>query len=132
MATVVKYKEHTGWTSRAEIVEIEYDFAKDAGAVGALDLLKVKEGTIVKWCGAKVKTACTSGGLATVSVGISGDAAGLIASTAVASLTADAAIDSASFGSTYKLASDAIIQMTIGTAALTAGKIVFCFELLKF
>lgn len=132
MAQVLKYKLAEAWSGQREIMEVEYDFAGDAGAVGALDIFQAKSAMVIHSCVAKVKTAATSGGAATVSLGVSGDAAGLMAATAVASLTAGAAIDSASFGSSYKLADEAVVQMSIATAALTAGKIVFHFEVSKF
>ena len=132
MASLVKYKTMSLLSEKRELIEIEYDFAKDGGAVSAIDIFKAIDAMMVMVAYMKVKTTCTSGGSATVSVGKSGDAAGLVAATAVASLTAGAAIDGASIGSVYKLAADDVVQMDIAVAALTAGKIVFGFEVIKF
>jgi len=132
MATLKQYKETRTWGPEVETIEIEYDFAKDGGAIGALDVLKVKDACVVRAAYFKVDTACTSGGSATLSLGISGDAAGLVAATAVASLTLGAVIDGASIGTGYKLAADAVIQSAIATATLTAGKVSIVIELAKF
>jgi hypothetical protein len=132
MAQLIKHKKGNPFSGGREIIEVEYDFAQDGGSVGALDVMTAQADMVVHNIIAKVKTLCTSGGSATVSLGKSGDAAGLMGSTAVASLTAGAVIDQASIGSGYKLAEDEVVQMEIGTAALTAGKIVFVMEVSKF
>lgn len=132
MATVNKYREIATWGAGREFFEIEYDFSKDGGAVGALDLFQAKERCLVVLAYMKVKTACTSGGSATVSVGKTGDVTGMVGATAVASLTLGAQILGAALDDSHKLAADDVVQMDIGTAALTAGKIVFCFEVIKF
>lgn len=132
MATLNQYKEIRTWGAEREKIEIEYDFSKDAGAVGALDIFKAKERCLVVLAYAKVKTTCTSGGAATVSVGKSGDLTGMIAATAVASLSSGAQILGAALDDSHKLAADDVVQMDIATAALTAGKIVFVFEVIKF
>lgn len=132
MANLANYKEFRGWTGHRETIEVVYDFSKDGGTVGVLNAFKALEAMVVHSVVAKVNTTCTSSGLATVSLGVNGDAAGLVAATAVASLTAGAAIDSASFGSSYKLAKDAVVQVAIAVEALTAGKITFQLEVSKF
>lgn len=130
MATVVDYKGNEYVVSRGqEHLEITYDFGVDGGAVGALDMVKVKEACVVEAAYLKVKTAGTSGGSATVQVGVSGGA-GIIGSTAVASLTLGAVIAPAA--QPTKLAADAVVQISIGTAALTAGKIVLVLKLAQF
>jgi hypothetical protein len=131
MATLKQYKEVRSWGPEAEAIEIVYDFAKDGGATGSLDVIKVKDACVVRAAYYNVETACTSGGSATVALGVSGGAE-LVAATAVASLTAGASIDGASIGTTFKLAADAIVQLTIATAALTAGKIKLRMEIAKF
>lgn len=132
MANIAKYKESRTWGEDPEVTQLVYDFAVDAGAVAALGVMKVKDACVVRNCYFKVNTTCTSGGSATVSLGVSGDAAGLIAATAVASLVAGAVIDSAAFGTGYKLAADAVINMDTAVAALTAGKITVVLEIAKF
>lgn len=132
MATVVDYKQIKSWGAAPERLTIEYDFAKDAGAVAALDLFKAKEACVVEMAYMKVKTTCTSGGSATVSVGKSGDVAGMVAATAVASLTAGAIIPGAAIDASHKLAADDVVQLDIAVAALTAGKIEVVFDIYKF
>lgn len=130
MASVAKYKANQYvFSGGTDHVEIEYDFAVDGGATGSLDLCQVKEACVVEAAYLKVKTAGTSGGSATVQVGVSAGA-GIIANTAVASLTLGAVIAPAA--QPTKLAADAIIQLTIGTAALTAGKFVLVLKLSQF
>jgi hypothetical protein len=131
MATLSAYRENRTWGPEVESVEVIYDFSKDGGAVSSLDVLKVKDACVVRAAYMNVETTCTSGGSATVALGVSGGAE-LVAATAVASLSAGASIDGASIGTTFKLAADGVVQMTIGTAALTAGKIRIRLELAKF
>jgi hypothetical protein len=131
MAAVQNAKNVAGFNNQPEIVRVVYDFAKDAGAVGQLDLLTAKVASIVKFAYARVITTCTSGGAATVSAGKAADLAGIIGATAVASLVADAIILGAAPDQSHVLAADAKIQMDIATAALTAGKIEFVFEVIK-
>lgn len=132
MAALTNAKTTRAWGAEVETIEVVYDFAKDGGAVAALDVLTVKSASVVRAAYFKVNTLCTSGGSATVSLGISGDVAGLVAATAVASLTAGAVIDGASFGTGYKLAADAVVVMDIAVEDLTAGKITIVIELAKF
>lgn len=134
MATLAQYKEHRSWGGAAgpERIEVIYDFSVDAGAVAALDVLKVKDASCVELAEFHVMTTCTSGGSATVSLGVSGDAAGMIAATAVASLTAGSVIVGAARDASHKLAADAVIQMDTAVAALTAGKIKIVLHLSKF
>lgn len=140
MATLARYKEKKVWAGEAqkEMIRVVYSFAADGiyaadgGAVGALDVFKAKNAMVVHSAYMEVLTTCTSGGSATVSLGISGDAAGLVAATAVASLTAGAVIGPEAFDASFKLAADAVVQMAIGTAALTAGKIAIVLEVSAF
>lgn len=115
-----------GFENEEEIVRVVYDFAKDAGATGSLDLFTAANNLIVTYAHAHVLTACTSGGSATVSAGNADSAAGFIAATAVASLTKDAVIK---FVGSLRVAKGAAVSMAIATAALTAGKIEFTFKI---
>lgn len=131
MAALAKYKELRTWGAERELVRIQYDFSVDGGSVAALDIFKAKEACVVKLAEMHVVTACTSGGSATVSVGKSGDLTGMVGATAVASLTAGAVILGAAIDASHALAADDIVKMDIATAALTAGKIDFVFEVIK-
>lgn len=115
-----------GFTNAEEIHKIVYDFAVDAGATGALDIFTAKGNVIVTGFHAHVITACTSGGSATVEVGVSGSTAAVMAQTAVAALTANAC---KGFVGPVRLADGATLKQTIATAALTAGKIEYTVKI---
>ena len=135
MATLKKYKEHAQLGSQLEVVEVEYDFAKDGGATGALDIIKFKEAVMVLDAWLKVDTAFTSGGSATLIYGVkSGDTDAFLDATsgAVANLTVGSVIPNETAGKALKIAADGVVEMTIGTAAMTAGKGRFCFLVQKF
>lgn len=110
------------------VKRVVYDFAVDGGSVGALDLMTAGADLVIKSAHAYVKTACTSGGSATVAFGITGSTTAFVDATAgaVANLTANAVLGAAE--PPIRLASGSKVLMTIGTAALTAGKIEFVIE----
>jgi hypothetical protein len=140
----------TGITNKGMYVqEYVYDFAVDGGAVGAINLhakatkAVIPVGAVIKAVTAKVLTACTSGGAATVAYGNGDDADGYSgAAIAVASLTLNSLFngwDNAAallwddtndhpIPVNVSTAADGQMIMTIATAALTAGKIVFMVE----
>lgn len=136
MATVLKYKGNEYYLAKGtEHVEIEYDFANDAGATGALDLIKFKEGVVIESAYVKVNTTCTSGGAATVIIGVvGGDTDAIMTTTtgAVANLVAGAVIKGDAAGAQLKVAADGVLAMTIGTAALTAGKFTLVLKVAQF
>lgn len=135
MAALKKHREHAAIGYQLEVVEVEYDFAKDGGATGALDIMTFTQGTVLVDAWAKVDTACTSGGSATLIWGVKGgdtDACLDATSGAVANLTAGAVIPGETACKQIKLAADTKLEMTIGTAALTAGKVRFCALVQKF
>lgn len=123
-----------------ETYRVTYDFAKDGGATGALDIFTAGEDLVITRFWSTVKTAGTSGGSATLKVGITGSDALFMNTTqgAVASLTAAAVILPPAVEGTpnalplpVKLASGAKILQTIGTAALTAGKVEYFIKVAK-
>lgn len=128
------------FTNAEEVVRVTYDFAKDAGAVGALDLFTAEGSVAITYFHAYVVTACTSGGSATVKVGKTGDDDLMFGTTtgAVASLTAGAFIKpDVVEGTPNVVALPTILTdgqkllQTIGTAALTAGKIEYVIKYVK-
>jgi hypothetical protein len=132
MSNVVDFKSGVrAWGKERETVRVRYDFAKDAGAQGALGLFSVAGQHIV--ADAKIIGVTSPVGAgATVSVGKSGDAAGLVAATAIASLAAGkVAYPVAADDTSNTLADGDVVYMTIGTADLTAGVLDFLFELQK-
>lgn len=126
------------------VEEYLYDFSVDGGAVAELVLsdkanyAAMPEGSIIKDVVVWVEEACTSGGSATVEFGNSTDTDGYHASIAVADLTANAVFkagdaagvllwdDTNDHMAAYRVngtAANQAVSMSIGTAALTAGKI---------
>lgn len=110
------------------VKRVVYDFAVDTGAVATYDLMTAGADIVIKSAHAYVKTACTSGGSATVSFGITGATTAFVDATAgaVANLTANAVLGAAE--APLRLASGNKVLMTLATAALTAGKIEFVIE----
>lgn len=122
--------------NKLHIQEYVYDFSVDGGAVSTIDLSAkankepLPDKAFVKNAYAQVVTACTSGGAATVSFGNSSDVNVYSNNTtiAVAALTANSAHDGAVAFFVASAANLRDVTMTIGTAALTAGKIVLVVE----
>lgn len=125
--------------------EYLWDFSVDGGAVSAIALSSkngkdsLPLGAVVVDVVAKVETLCTSGGSATLAWGPTADADGFSGpAIAVASLTAGAVFgreqkpallqDDTAKAAKYHsciVANDADFKVTIGTAAMTAGKVSF-------
>ncbi|RKY07151.1 MAG: hypothetical protein DRP56_06240 [Planctomycetota bacterium] len=118
---------------KKQVAYFTYDFDKHGGAVGAISVQGdgIPAGAIITSGVVHVKTACTSGGSATVSIGIA-TAADMLAATAVASLTANALLDVVPDGTATNMvrltSADNTAIFTVATAALTAGKIVLAVE----
>lgn len=115
-----------GFTNEIQLARLTYDFASDGGATTDTYVLGTAGGKILilDAC-AHVETAATSGGSATVAIGIVGgdvDAFMTAAQGAVAGLTKDATVKDAA-GQKIVVASEGKIEAVIATAALTAGKI---------
>jgi hypothetical protein len=129
--------------------EYLYDFAKDGGAQGTINLSAkagmplLPVGAIVKRVIAKVLTAFTSGGSATLAWGNAADPDGYSgAAIAVASLTANAVFNGYDNGAALlwddtndhqidmnvAVANDQNVSVTIGTADMTAGKMSIMVE----
>lgn len=133
MAAVVDYKGKLVPLSKAkpEYITVEWDFAKDGGATGALDLFVAGVALVVLRAYIVSLTTLTSGGSATLSVGKAGDLAGIVGATAIANLEAgEVAFPVAADLASNVIAADAAVQMEIATAAMTAGKVRFVFEVM--
>lgn len=136
--------EVTDWSARKHSLSKElhkvlnctkgvYNFATDGGAVGDYNLkdddgavVKVPSGAVVLNAFARVVTACTSGGLATVDVQLEG-ANDLLAAAAVASLTLGANLqgvpDFGTLADAVVTTAERTLQLSVNVAALTAGKV---------
>lgn len=129
-----------GFGNQVEYVRYTYDFAVDGGAATFYDILTASQRMVIVSAHATVKTTCTSGGSATVIWGVTGNTNRFMNTTqgAVASLTAGSTIVPVAVEGTPNvlptpcvLPSGDKVLMTIGTAALTAGKIEFVIGLMK-
>lgn len=129
------------FSNAVELVKATYDFAADGGATGALDVLTAGAALVICGFWANVKTAVLSSGSATVIAGITGSTSLFFGATtgAKANLTLAKFLQADTVEGTpnvvalpAKLASADKILQTIGTAALTAGKIEYSFLIAKF
>lgn len=123
-----------GATLVLEVAHAVYDFSVDGGALGAitpaLNAL-IPANAIIIGSTINPTTAVTSLGSATVAVGTTAgsSATSLLTATAKASLSIDALVNgAATFAAPVKMSAAGQIQITVGTAALTAGVIeIFVF-----
>lgn len=127
----------------------EYDFSVSGGAVGNIALVAkgqaLESGLIVKSFTVFVETALTSGGAATITMGNAGDPDGYMVDFFAAATPANAVLnvgdragalvwdDTNDHNIHYRIGStaDAIPTVTVGTAALTAGKFQVYFICLR-
>jgi len=116
-----------------QVQEYEYDFAVDGGLVSAIDLSAkagsrvLPQGAFVKAVHYSVETAIV-GTSSTLAAGNTTSATVYEAATAEATLIADYAIDTGTTPFMVNSAGDADFLVTIGTAALTAGKVKYYVE----
>jgi len=128
MAAVAAHKAIAVWGPQDEVIEIVYDFAKDGGATGALDLFTASKDMVITKAYAITETGVTSDGSATIEVGKSGDTAGIIAQSAKTTVDTAGECLKGVANLAYALAEDDVVILTIATAALTAGKVRFRFH----
>lgn len=123
-------KGGSGFGNKVEKIVLGYDFASDGGAVGSLDMMEADEDYVVTDFYIAVEDALTSGGAATLEVGIAGSDE-LLTATAVGSFSAGALVAGTQTGPVKVSLAD-LMQLTIGTAALTAGKMTMYMKVEKF
>lgn len=119
-----------------------YDFSKQGGAVGSFSLkdkdgnsVKLPSGSLILNAFAVVRTALTSGGLATIALTSEG-AADLLAATAVASFSSAAKLqgvpDFGTLADSVLTTAERTLTATVAVAALIAGKFdVYVFYVLQ-
>lgn len=118
-----------------QVAYFEYDFSRDGGAVGDITLRgdALPDDAVITSGMIHVKTACTSGGSATVALKVE-SANDVRAATAVASLSANALLDTVPVGSAATAvrttAAGRHVVATVAVAALTAGKFIVALEYL--
>ena len=111
------------------VARAKYDFAVDGGAQGAITLATtatLPDNAVIVGATLNSTTAATSGGAATIAVGLTaGGAADTIKTAeAVASFSADALINgTVTFAAPVKMTAAGNINITVATADLTAGVI---------
>ena len=121
-----------GLENAKKVKYFEYDFSKEAGAVGDITLRGgyLPEGAIVLDGKVHVQTALTSGGAATVALKLQ-SAADVLAATAIASLSLNAILDTVPDGTAanaVRLTAKRQLVATVATETLTAGKFVVAVE----
>lgn len=115
------------------VAYFEYDFARDGGAVGDINLRgdAIPDDAIVVNGKVHVNTAVTSGGSATVALKML-TAADIMGATAVASLSANAILDVVPVGTAATAIRNTTagvqLKATVAVAALTAGKFTVALE----
>lgn len=118
--------------NRKYVLQCEYDFDKDGGAVGDIAMRggSLPIGAIVTSGMVYVPTAVTSGGSATVALQLE-SAGDILAATGKASFTAGATITTVpvNTGATAIITTaTGGVTLTVATAALTAGKVVVLLD----
>lgn len=115
-----------GFPGERFATKLVYDFAVDGGAFAdAVRIGLAATNCVITESVVHVETACTSGGSATVIIGVEGgdtDAFLDLTSGAVANLV-DNFVDNETAGQKIYVASGSYVSLDIGTANLTAGKI---------
>jgi hypothetical protein len=129
-----------GIKGKTQLAHAVYDFSVDGGAVGVLDLFSIPANNIVHDFWAEIEEAPTSGGSATLEVGITGgDTDGYLAQVAYTALTLDLVTGDVNKGALlfdttedsnlrHKVTASSMVALKIGTAALLTGKIHFYVE----
>lgn len=129
------------FSNKEEIVRVIYDFAEDAGATGALNLITADGDLVITDFWARGITVLdSSGDGASIDVGVvGGNTDVFLDGVAEATFAADAIIQPTTVEGTPNvlacpvlLADGGSIAMTIVTEALTSGKCEFVFKIARF
>ena len=117
--------------NRKYVLQVEYDFAKDGGAVGDITLRGggLPAGAVITSGVIDIQTALTSGGAGQVALMV--ESAEDIAADAVLTSWAAGLKDTVPDGAAanmVKTTAAANVVMSVTVAALTAGKMVVCLE----
>tara|TARA_R100001510_G_scaffold33085_2_gene29576 strand:+ start:503 stop:973 length:471 start_codon:yes stop_codon:yes gene_type:complete len=105
-----------------KFAKFTYDFSSAGGDVSSITLGTLPDKAIVVRGHAEVETAVTSGGSASVALGVVANTDAFVGATAKGSLTLNAVL-ATSNDLPLKMSGDTPVLATITTAALTAGKI---------
>lgn len=116
-------------TNNLNVAHAIYSFAVDGGAVGAItpaSTVAIPANAVIVGATINSTTAVTSAGAATVSVGTTAgsSATAILAATGKASFTTDALLNGVPvFATPVKMTAAGNVNITVGTAVLTAGLI---------
>jgi len=116
----------SGWSNERVFVKMTYDFSVDGGAIADTYLMGVcKSKMLVTEAVVMVEDQVLSAGAAVLNMGVSGgDVDAFLDNTNGAkAVLLDDAVFEQSASNPMVLADEAVVQMTIATAALTAGKV---------
>lgn len=122
-----------GLDPHKRVALFEYDFAIDGGAIGTIALRgdRLPLGAVVRNGAIHVNTAVTSAGACTTTLGVN-TAVDVLASTLKAAQSLDAILDvvpvDTAATSILTATAGKGVTMTIGTAAITAGKFTVALE----
>lgn len=121
-----------GLKNSVHVAYAEYDFAKDGGAVGDINLrgAKLPEGAIVIRTTIHSITAIVSGGATTIALKLQ-TAADMLAATAKASFSANALLDGVQVDTAATMIRCTAARTpvaTVAVAAITAGKFVVAMQ----
>lgn len=125
--------ERRGLEPCKRVAYFEYDFAKDGGAVGTIALRgpKLPSAAVITDGKIHVITAVTSSGAVTMTLGIE-TAVDVLASTLKGAMTLNAILDvvpeRTAATSILTTTTGAGVTMTVGVAAITAGKFIVALE----
>lgn len=126
MANADKHKKlGAAFSNEEKLMVLDYDFAQDGGAAGTITLADCDQKMLITQCIVFVETACLSAGSATVIIGTSsGDPDAFLTTTTGAKANmVDDYSNIQSTGPGLVVAASETFDLTIATAALTAGKI---------
>jgi hypothetical protein len=126
-----KKKVGGGFANAAEMVRVEYDFAKDGGAIGNYDVLEADSACVVSLRHMAVKSAVTSGGAMTVDLGKNAGGTQFFSNKAVADLTLDSLHLTSAPAAVRLVAGDKVV-MALEAFAATAGKVEMVFEIVRY
>lgn len=119
------------FANEAEIVRVVYDFAEDGGTVGDYDVVEAESNCVVKLKYAAVKAAVTSAGALVADLGKGDGGAEFWSDQGKAALALDAIV-CADADAGVKLSSGEKIVLGIEGGAVSAGKVEFVFEVMKY
>lgn len=118
--------------NRKRVLQVEYDFAKDGGAVGDITLRGggLPAGAVVTSGVIDMQTTLASGGAATIALKVAAAGDVLAAGTLITALSSGAndVVPDGTAANMIKTTAAASVTASIGVAALTAGKLVVCLE----